>query len=451
MKTLKMILFLMAFGLTTNAQNIDLQKGLLGYWPFNGNSKDASGNNLNAVQYGSSFVNAKFGQGIQFSNKSNSGWFDKKDYVVLPKISFDDFSLSLWVKFNKANNYDAGAAIFSVGDNSSKYFILFCNSNSGDLYFSYNGTESNKYNINDNKWHFINVIKSSGNISIYIDGSKFDSKSISNFYFTNQPAYFSYHQWYNGSSGSSRFYGVLDEVRLYNRAISNTESQALFNNEFNDVSGGEIAENSINNNNISTSNYTTNYIDKKEVNLLIPFSKEYYKIDKPDLSKYEVSIIKKQSKKGDLASLVTYGDMFYYGYDKIERNEVEAILIYKKAADQGNALAQYKLATIYKQNTATVSDAIKYYNMAVEQNYEPAIYDLAILYLNGSGGISKDYSKAKELLQKIPSNMKAKTELGKLYLSSDITTFNLKGSTANLVESFKFGTWISQKIFSICC
>ena len=25
------------------------------------------------------------------------------------------------------------------------------------------------------------------------------------------------------------------------------------------------------------------------------------------------------------------------------------------------------------------------------------------------------------------------------------------GSTANLVESFKFGTWISQKIFSICC
>ncbi len=170
---------------------------------------------------------------------------------------------------------------------------------------------------------------------------------------------------------------------------------------------------------------TANRTEKEGVNLLIPFSKEYTVITKPDLSKFEAKLIKRQAKKGNVASLVTYGDMFYYGFEKIERNEFEAISNYKKAADLGNSFAQYKLASVYRQNNATISDAIKYLNLAAAQNYEPAIYDLAILYLNGNNGVSKNYSEAKQYLQKIPSNLKAKAELGKLYISSDITTFNL--------------------------
>ena len=51
MKTLKMILFLMVLGLTINAQNIDLQKGLIGHWTFDNNLVDQSDSSGNAQGY----------------------------------------------------------------------------------------------------------------------------------------------------------------------------------------------------------------------------------------------------------------------------------------------------------------------------------------------------------------------------------------------------------------
>jgi hypothetical protein len=202
--------------------------GLVAYYPFNGNANDASGNENHGTVTGSNFVTAKAGQGIYFENSNNSYYYDLKDYVTLPSLSLSNFSVAFWAKSYKANTYDNHeASLFSVGDHHDKYFILWCDNNrTGELFFDYNGTVSERINIQDNEWHFIVAVKSFREIALYVDNVKIDSKSVDDYTFLNQPAYFSCHKW--GSSNSSRFYGIIDEARIYDRELTAAEIQALY-------------------------------------------------------------------------------------------------------------------------------------------------------------------------------------------------------------------------------
>jgi hypothetical protein len=63
-----------------------------------------------------------------------------------------------------------------------------------------------------------------------------ESKPVTDYDFLNQSAYFSYHTW--SYSSSSRFYGIIDEARIYNRALSDNEITALYNDSGNNNGGG---------------------------------------------------------------------------------------------------------------------------------------------------------------------------------------------------------------------
>jgi hypothetical protein len=223
---------------TTDSQDDSNGDGLVAYYPFNGNANDESGNGNHGTVNGSSFVTAKLGQGIYFENSNNSSYYDVKDYVALPPLSLTDFSLGFWVKSYKANNYNHHeASIFSIGDHNDKYFILWCdNNNTGEMFFDYNGTRGERWNIQDDQWHFIAVVKSTETISLYMDNIMVESKPVTDYDFLNQPAYFSYHTWSHNSS--SRFYGIIDDARIYNRALSDHEITALYNGSGDHNGGG---------------------------------------------------------------------------------------------------------------------------------------------------------------------------------------------------------------------
>jgi len=199
------------------------------------------------------------------------------------------------------------------------------------------------------------------------------------------------------------FNGSMDEVRMYNRALSQEEIEKLYTVGV----GAELA------------------LEITKVNLNMPFVAMFTKTKKTKLSGYDVKSIKKRAKKGDLDALNIYGDMHYYGYGDIEIDKSNAIKNYKTAANKGSKIAQHKLATIYRNDYDDMDEAIKYYNQAVSQGYEPAIYDLAIVYLNGLG-VSKDYKKAQELLERIPNNPMAQVNLAKLKLSPDIMDYDMQ-------------------------
>ena len=78
--------------------------------------------------------------------------------------------------------------------------------------------------LDDNSWHLICGIKEQNNYLLFVDGSFSNSKIINNTYNSTDIIEFGYHgAWDKG------FIGLIDDVRIYDRALSAAEVQALYN------------------------------------------------------------------------------------------------------------------------------------------------------------------------------------------------------------------------------
>src|SRR5436190_6049937 len=84
--------------------------------------------------------------------------------------------------------------------------------------------------------------------------------------------------------------------------------------------------------------------------------------------------------------------------DKSEKKVLaEVFKEYEKAAEQGNANAQYNLALCYKNGVEKDEQkAIEWYQKAAEQGYASAQNNLGWCYQHGTG-VEKDEQKAVEL------------------------------------------------------
>jgi|GEM_PF-6961889 len=79
----------------------------------------------------------------------------------------------------------------------------------------------------------------------------------------------------------------------------------------------------------------------------------------------------------------------------------------KTAAQQGNAYAQYALATIYSSGQGIEQDAqqaVEWYKKSAQQNNDLAQYSLAVMYEFGLGGLELNHDIAKELYKRAADN-----------------------------------------------
>jgi len=77
-----------------------------------------------------------------------------------------------------------------------------------------------------------------------------------------------------------------------------------------------------------------------------------------------------------------------------------AVEWFRKAADQGHALAQYNLGSMYLSGQGVPQDyaeAVKWYRKAADQGFAPAQYNLGLMYDNGQG-VPQDYVQAHKWL-----------------------------------------------------
>ena len=77
-------------------------------------------------------------------------------------------------------------------------------------------------------------------------------------------------------------------------------------------------------------------------------------------------------------------------------NYTEAVKWFRKAAERGDADAQFMLGTFYENGEGVPQDdreAVKWYRKAVEQGLAAAQYNLGSCYYQGEG-VPKDYTEA---------------------------------------------------------
>lgn len=203
--------------------------GLVGYWPFNGNATDVSGNGNNGIVNGATLTTDRFG------NQNSAYSFDGiNDQIVVADTNILDItknlSLCAWIKpasFGSENKiitkFPPNSYQLSVWNN--KAIIQICPNGQPDYWD--NKCISND-SININKWSFICGIYDYDNnlMKVYINGVLEKSVSVSGQINSgNAPVIIG--NFYGGTNWW--WHGVIDDIRIYNRALSATEILALYN------------------------------------------------------------------------------------------------------------------------------------------------------------------------------------------------------------------------------
>lgn len=83
----------------------------------------------------------------------------------------------------------------------------------------------------------------------------------------------------------------------------------------------------------------------------------------------------------------TVGHMYQYG-EGIEKDEIEAVSWYRRAAELGYAEAQYNLGFMYYYGKGVKQDlgvALKWFSLSAEQGNKEAMLDIAYMYKLGKG------------------------------------------------------------------
>jgi TPR repeat protein len=103
--------------------------------------------------------------------------------------------------------------------------------------------------------------------------------------------------------------------------------------------------------------------------------------------------IRAKAEKGDAKSQWVLGNAFELGFLGVAKDYVEAAKWYRRAAEQGFAMAQNDLGVCYRNGEGVTRDAVegaKWYRQAAKQGDATAQYYLGACYVQGEG-VAKDY------------------------------------------------------------
>ena len=117
------------------------------------------------------------------------------------------------------------------GNNGNDYWVLYINSGliQADLRDNGGATETltSSATYNDNAWHLIYYIRRGTTIELYVDGTLVDSATKTAFTFSNSVPFVI--GWTNYTPAGQSYVGLLDDLRVYNRALTPLEIAALYN------------------------------------------------------------------------------------------------------------------------------------------------------------------------------------------------------------------------------
>ena len=203
-----------------------LTNGLVAYYPFNGNANDESINTNNGTVNGATLTFDRFG------NHNSAYEFNGNDYIDLGQnINLNSFTFSVWIK---TNSYGAIISKHRESSFNSSYEMQMLNSGNCNIYFTAS-PNSVAYSIseitpsNDGNWHHVVGSYDNTNLRIYKDGElEKQGYNPANIYQTTLPTLIGAFRNNSNTGYSAYFTGIIDDVVIYDRALSNFEIQELY-------------------------------------------------------------------------------------------------------------------------------------------------------------------------------------------------------------------------------
>jgi hypothetical protein len=212
----------------------NLDTGLVAYYPFNGNANDESGNGNHGQASGATLTQDRFG------NPDSAYYFDGVDnYIEIPDNDTLDITnaitITAWIKptdLTKLYQYvvvkrddsppdGPGGNVYDLDIYPGKVRSIFHYQGGGSTTKEATGNTS----IIENIWQHIAVTWDGTIITVYYNGQPDGTGPFSGLIKTSGRRL----EIGSYSGGAATFFkGIIDEVRIYNRALSASEIQALY-------------------------------------------------------------------------------------------------------------------------------------------------------------------------------------------------------------------------------
>ncbi|MEI6809785.1 MAG: LamG-like jellyroll fold domain-containing protein [bacterium] len=208
-----------------NKGPVDLKNGLILHYSFDrdesGRITDMSGNGNNATASGAKWTpNGKLGGAYEFDGVADV--IDGAKDNTLP-VGGAPKSMSVWVK-----PVAAGGLVLKHGSNAHDTAQGFSFLTHGDWTIwlaGYNTDLSSKRALTPDAWNHVCVTYESSRACIYINGALDATGAFSQ----NVPAGTNLEIGHNTLNGeNNRYKGIIDEVRIYNRALTENEVKQIY-------------------------------------------------------------------------------------------------------------------------------------------------------------------------------------------------------------------------------
>lgn len=217
--------------------------GMVGWWPGDGNANDISGIGQNGTLAGSAgFSPGKVSLAFEFNG--TDGRVEIQDSTSL-HFGMGDLTVDAWIKAppgsshrniigKEQQSFPFPSIIFNLNDQGRLQFAV-TDCGTGDCGWTAPGDGGSRQavqspvRIDDNVFHHVAGVRHSSGYELYVDGqliaTRIESARNSD---NNVPLFIGIQAIATDGSIINPFSGVIDEVEIFNRALSALEIQAIF-------------------------------------------------------------------------------------------------------------------------------------------------------------------------------------------------------------------------------
>lgn len=209
--------------------------GLIRNYPFSGTAMDYSVSDKDGNIFGAMLTIDRFGRVKSAYDFDNSG----TDYINFPNTSLENqqYTFSIWANLSSLPPFGDRYFAFCIGSTSGDQVISYANNyypsedpvNGWTCHSYTNGSNSAVFtgiDANTDQWYNLVSVRDENSLKLYVNGVLINSVQDENpVYYGIGPTEFSIGCRFNGTLP---FHGKIDDVKVYNRAISAEEIEALY-------------------------------------------------------------------------------------------------------------------------------------------------------------------------------------------------------------------------------
>ncbi len=197
--------------------------GLVSWWPGEFSPTDATGTNDGVLLNGAGYAAGEVGRAFSFTNRLAA-----VDLGYATNLQLQNFTIECWIKRSSATvitldqNTSHDGGILSYGGNG--YGFALYNDSSLILSKIYVSGVSSTIKVTDTNFHHVAVTKTNATVTFYVDGTNAGTSSYDpGFVFTTPVNIGAI-----GDFQEESFYGIIDELAFYNRALESAEIQGIY-------------------------------------------------------------------------------------------------------------------------------------------------------------------------------------------------------------------------------